>query len=136
MSGSGAILGDVQNGGLIAPGQSPGAIIIQGQYTQTVSGTLGMEVGIAAHDILTITNGAVLTGTLQITLLEEYTPALEDRFQVLAYASHTGTFGTLLLATRSARQPGLGSNIRSRRSLCTGGPGGAGRFLLVSANDY
>ncbi len=97
MSGSGAILGDVQNGGLIAPGQSPGAIIIQGQYTQTVSGTLGMEVGIAAHDILTITNGAVLTGTLQITLLEEYTPALEDRFQVLAYASHTGTFGTLLL---------------------------------------
>ena len=35
--------------------------------------------------------------TRKRSLLEEYTPALEDRFQVLAYASHTGTFGTLLL---------------------------------------
>ena len=97
VTGSGIILGDVQNGGLIAPGQSPGAITIQGHYTQTTAGSLSMEVGITAQDYLTVTGEAVLAGTLEVTLLPGYEPALGDRFPVLAYASHSGTFETWLL---------------------------------------
>ena len=108
LTGSGVILGDVQNGGLIAPGQSPGAITIQGSYTQTVSGTLSMELGITAQDIVTVTGTAVLTGTLEINLLQGYTPALLDSFQILAYTSHTGEFGTLLLPALSE---GLGWDV-------------------------
>ncbi len=108
VTGSGTILGDVQNGGLIAPGQSPGDITIQGSYTQTISGTLSMELGIAAQDFLTVTGTAALTGTLEINLLEGYTPVLPDSFQILAYTSHTGEFGTLLLPTLSR---GLGWDV-------------------------
>ncbi len=108
LTGSGVILGDVQNGGQIAPGQSPGDITIQGSYTQTVSGTLTMELGIAAQDFLTVTGTAALTGTLEINLLEGYTPAPADSFQILAYTSHTGEFGTLLLPTLSG---GLGWDV-------------------------
>lgn len=108
VTGSGTILGDVQNGGLVAPGQSPGDITIQGSYTQTVSGTLSMELGIAAQDFLTVTGTAALTGTLEINLLEDYTPAPLDSFQILAYTSHTGEFGTLLLPTLSG---GLGWDV-------------------------
>ncbi len=97
LTGSGAVLGDVQNGGLIAPGQSPGAITIQGQYTQTVSGTLRMEVGLTAQDVLTVTGEAALAGTLEVVGLEDYTPALGDSFRVLAYADHTGMFDTVTL---------------------------------------
>ncbi|MBK6327595.1 MAG: hypothetical protein IPF56_16915 [Chloroflexi bacterium] len=108
VTGSGAILGDVQNGGLIAPGQSPGDITIQGSYTQTVSGTLTMELGIAAQDFLTVTGTAALTGTLEINLLEGYTPAPLDNFRILAYTSHSGEFGTLRLPTLSG---GLGWDV-------------------------
>ncbi|MBP6471798.1 MAG: hypothetical protein KBE23_08560 [Chloroflexi bacterium] len=108
LTGSGTILGDVQNGGQIAPGESPGNITIQGSYTQTVSGTLTMELGISAQDFLTVTGTAALTGTLEINLLEGYTPAPPDSFRVLAYTSHTGTFGALLLPTLSG---GLGWDV-------------------------
>ncbi|MGB5057893.1 MAG: hypothetical protein WBO48_04340, partial [Candidatus Promineifilaceae bacterium] len=83
-------------------------ITIQGSYTQTVSGMLTMELGIAVQDFLTVTGTAALTGTLEINLLEGYTPASPDSFQILAYTNHTGEFGTLRLPTLSR---GLGWDV-------------------------
>ena len=44
--GDGYILGNVRNGGLISPGESPGPLHIDGQFTQTASGKL--EIGLAS----------------------------------------------------------------------------------------
>ena len=46
LGGSGEIGGDVHNrGGIVAPGNSPGTLIIDGDYTQGATGTLVIEIG-------------------------------------------------------------------------------------------
>jgi hypothetical protein len=100
LTGSGVIQGDVRNGGLIAPGESPGSITIQGHYTQTLSGTLAIELAAELQDSLVVTGTASLAGTLEVTLLE-FSPAPPDSFQILSYADHAGEFDALLLPNLS-----------------------------------
>jgi hypothetical protein len=100
LPGSGGIQGDVRNGGLIAPGESPGSITIQGHYTQTLSGTLAIELAAELQDSLVVTGTASLAGTLEVTLLE-FSPAPPDSFQILSYANHAGEFDALLLPNLS-----------------------------------
>ena len=100
LTGSGVIQGDVRNGGLIAPGESPGSITIQGHYTQTLSGTLAIELAAELQDSLVVTGTASLAGRLEVTLLE-FSPAPPDSFQILSYADHTGEFDALLLPNLS-----------------------------------
>jgi len=103
LNGNGTIIGDVQNGGLVAPGFSPGDITIQGNYTQTISGTVEIQMGIwednLTIDQFEIEGHASLTGTLQLAIMDTYNPAIDETFKVMGYDSHTGTFATLNLPT-------------------------------------
>ena len=43
LSGTGTVSGDVSNSAQLSPGDSPGAIMITGDYTQTATGELDIE---------------------------------------------------------------------------------------------
>ncbi len=112
LGGSGLIAANVLNGGVVSPGNSPGTLTINGNYTQTSSGTLAMEVGVGAYDRLVVNGVASLAGALAVSTVGGGTLAFGDTYQFLtASGGITGAFGSI--------------NMPS---------GYRGRFLLGSAN--
>ncbi len=98
LSGSGTITGNLTNSGRVNPGNSPGTLTISGNYTQTQSGILAIEMASAAsYDQLRITGGrAVLDGTLTPILLGGYKPTGQlFRGVVSATDGISGTFGAV-----------------------------------------
>jgi len=98
LSGSGTIGASVVNAGQLAPGASAGLLRITGDYTQTSSGRLSVELGgsIAgtSFDQLQISGSASLNGTLNVSTINGFRPAFGDSFRVLTFASRTGDFAT------------------------------------------
>jgi hypothetical protein len=99
LNGAGIIPGNVINGGVVAPGGSAGAITISGSYTQLAGGVLEVELGGlvpgSEYDQLLISGAAVLTGTLDISLINGFVPAENDAFTIMTFGSHSGTFGAI-----------------------------------------
>lgn len=101
LRGTGDLSGPVDNsGGTVAPGDSPGILTIDGNYTQSAGGTLqsdiaGTTVG-TGYDRLVVGGTAMLDGTLAIVDPPAFDPALGDAFVVLtSVGARTGQFGTL-----------------------------------------
>jgi hypothetical protein len=97
LSGSGTLTGDVDNsGGTVSPGFSPGVINITGNYTQSASGTLSVEIGGASagtdFDVLNIGGTARLAGTLAVSLISSFLPAVGSSFQIMTFAAKNGQF--------------------------------------------
>jgi hypothetical protein len=88
-----------RNGGQLNPGSSPAVFSIIGALNQLASGVVNTEIGgLTAgtqFDQVTVSAAANLTGTLNITRINGYEPNLNDTFDVLTYASRTGTFTTI-----------------------------------------
>ena len=99
LGGTGTIGGNVVNGGIVSPGDSPGTLHINGNYTQQSPGTLRMEIGglgAGQHDLLTMGGNASLNGTLQLVQLNNFQPVLGDQLTILtATGGVTGTFSTV-----------------------------------------
>lgn len=98
--GTGTIGGNVRNnGGNVAPGHSPGTITVTGGYTQGASGVLTMEIGGKTpgteYDQLQVSGAAALGGTLNISLINGFRPAVGDVFQFISPGSVTGAFSTV-----------------------------------------
>ena len=104
ISGRGTIIGRLDHeGGRVEPGESPGRFTINGDYTNT-GGTLEIEIGGTTpdteHDQLVITGNASLGGTMEVVLINGYVPSsLPQTFDVVTYASHTGSFNVQLPST-------------------------------------
>jgi fibronectin-binding autotransporter adhesin len=61
------ISGSLFNGGTVSPGNSIGTLMVNGNYNQTSTGTLLIEIAPQGlSDLLSITGGAILGGTLNI----------------------------------------------------------------------
>jgi hypothetical protein len=76
--------GDLNNqGGTLAPGNSVGTTTVNGNYTQATTGTLGIEIGNAGFDELNVDGIAQLAGTLDVSLLNGFTPSIGQQFKVL-----------------------------------------------------
>jgi hypothetical protein len=106
ITGSGTIVNDsFTNIGLIAPGNSPGILSFTGNLIQ--NGTLVMELGgkVAGtdYDKLLVSGTASLSGTLDILLINGYTPVVGDEFTLIDAASSTGTFSTINLPNIAPR---------------------------------
>jgi hypothetical protein len=99
--GSGTLVSNLVNAGLVSPGASPGRIAVDGDYDQQAIGTLDIELGGTSpgtsYDQLAITNAATLGGTLNISLIDGFTPAPGDIFNLITFASHTGSFAAVNL---------------------------------------
>ena len=108
LHGDGTVTGNVQNGVLVAPGTSPGRLMIAGNYSQLSTGTLQIELaGInpgTSYDQLSVTGSASVDGKLQVSLLNSFAPKLGDLFDILDWGTLSGTFSTLQL-------PALGNNL-------------------------
>ncbi|HEV8060442.1 MAG TPA: CARDB domain-containing protein, partial [Gemmataceae bacterium] len=98
LSGPGTINGNLINAGEVDLGSSPGTLTVTGSYSQTSVGTLALEVGGATagslFDQINITGAAALGGTLNVSLINGYAPGLEETYDVLNFASSSGSFAT------------------------------------------
>jgi len=107
-TGSGTISGDLNNDATVSPGNSPGVMAIEGDYTQGDNGTLLIELaGTGAgtdYDRLQVGGEVSLDGTLEISLIDGFQPAPGDTFDILDFASLTGDFDEVNL-------PSLGGSL-------------------------
>jgi autotransporter-associated beta strand protein len=84
LSGSGFINGSVTMFGSISPGNSPGTLTTNGNFSQGPSGIFNEEIASATtYDRLVVSGHANLDGTLRLTLLNGFKPAPGDRFTIL-----------------------------------------------------
>jgi hypothetical protein len=99
LSGTGTINANVTNGGQVIPGGTgaAGLLIINGNYTQTATGSLNIELGgpaAGSSDQLGVSGTATLGGTLNVATIGSFTPALGNTFQVVTFGSSSGNFNT------------------------------------------
>jgi hypothetical protein len=101
LAGAGVINATVLNNAAVDVGQagSPGALTIVGDYTQTGSAVLVIEIGGpgagTGFDQLNITGQATLDGTLTVHLINGFQPESGASFQILTFGSESGTFATI-----------------------------------------
>jgi hypothetical protein len=105
LGNGGTITGNVTNGGTISPGDtagSAGVLHIVGNYVQTAAGIFQLDIGGltagSQFDLLTITQLASLSGTLDISLFNSFVPTNGEVFTFLtagAGNSVSGIFGTV-----------------------------------------
>lgn len=81
---SGSVL---NTGGTFSPGESPATTTIGGSYTQQVAGTLLLEIGGTTpgtdYDVLTLGAASDLNGTIEVQLINGYTPVAGDQFTLI-----------------------------------------------------
>ena len=93
VSGSGLFSGNVRNtGGTLSPGNSIGALVIDGDYRQESDGSLNLEFARGQHDFLDVSGVATLDGALRLTLLD-YEGG--GAYSVLQAAGIDGAFATV-----------------------------------------
>jgi PEP-CTERM motif-containing protein len=98
LSGAGTINGNVLMAGNLMAGNPTGTFTINGNYTQTSTGTLMEQVGWLSGtnaSLLKVSGMASLAGTLNLTLLDGFTATLGDSFILMTFASSTGAFSTI-----------------------------------------
>ncbi|MCB1124952.1 MAG: Ig-like domain-containing protein, partial [Verrucomicrobiae bacterium] len=96
---AGEIRASLINHGILRPGTSPGRLTITGDFTQTSEGKLVFEVagdepGVG-FDRLAVLGTAVLDGTLEATVVDDYEAPLDAVFTILTAAEVHGQFGSL-----------------------------------------
>ena len=140
----------LNNGGIIAPGLSPGVLSVEGNYEQAPDGVLRIEIaglGDGQFDVLTITGDAALGGTLEVHMLDGFLLHAGDSVDFLIIGGAlTGDFariifpelapgfdadltfvdGKLRLTARNDAVPGDGTTIDLSGSPCGTGLCGAG----------
>ena len=116
IAGNGTLNANVTNnaGGIIAPGQSGGALTISGTLNLLVNGDLDIELdgtspGVGGHDQLIVTGATALAGDLNATLGFAVTNG--NTFDFLTSAGGTsGTFDNVNLPTADFALSGEGTN--------------------------
>jgi autotransporter-associated beta strand protein len=101
LKGIGVVNGNLLNGGSVSPGNSPGTLTVNGNFTQGSSGVYNVEiVSPQSYSRLLVTGRANLDGTLQLTLASGFRPSPGQQFVVLSAGQ--GISGTF----RSVTDPG------------------------------
>jgi hypothetical protein len=99
LEGVGTVQADVSSVGEIGPGLSAGALGIAGAHTQRSGGRFTVELGGVEpggqFDQLNVDGAASLAGALDVRLLDGFVPAVGQQFEVMTFASRTGTFVTV-----------------------------------------
>lgn len=95
LNGAGTIQANVVNAALLVPGDPFGTLTVQGDYTQTATGVLLIQIaGPNQYGQLNVTGTATLNGSLVVLLGGNYVPAVGTSFEVLTYAGYAGSFNT------------------------------------------
>jgi hypothetical protein len=119
LTGTGTVNADLTNGGQVIPGGTgvAGTLTINGSYTQTSTGALDIDLGGTTvgsqYDQLAVSGTASLGGTIDVSLINGFHPALGSTFQPLTFGSSTGNFGFyngIVLGNRLLLDPALNPN--------------------------
>jgi len=94
LRGHGTVLGDVVNGGTVAPGGSIGTLSVGGNYAQASNATLAIEVSPNGASALNVGGRATLNGVLAITY-DPGTYTAKSYTLVSAAKGISGTFGSV-----------------------------------------
>ncbi|HMD42897.1 MAG TPA: autotransporter domain-containing protein [Candidatus Acidoferrum sp.] len=99
LRGHGSLGGSLVNSGIVSPGDSPGTLTVNRDYTENVGGTLRIEVaGLAPtqHDLLAVNGRATLAGTLQLISLGGFILHVGDQVTFLtANGGVSGSFSAV-----------------------------------------
>jgi hypothetical protein len=148
--GDGTIVADVFNAGTVAPGTSPGTLHVNGNFQQSVGGKLQIELASASFDKLEVTGeitldntlfGPPLGGTLDVSLIDGYTPSGNQSFDILDWSgSLSGVFSTIILPTLGGTLVWDTSQLYINGTLSVSGPenlaGDYNEDGQVDAADY
>jgi hypothetical protein len=92
----------VVDAGALSPGDSAtqtGKLGVTGAYTQAANGNLGVSIGGSTagtnYDQLNVGGASTLSGTLNISTINSYVPALGSTFDILHAGSVSGTFAAI-----------------------------------------
>jgi hypothetical protein len=107
VSGSGKIEASLENvSGTVSPGSPIGTLTLTGTYTQDASGKLVEDLGGSApgsgYSVLTTSGAVTLGGTLDVQLVNGFTPTNGETFDIIDYGSRTGTFATVTFPTNGS----------------------------------
>jgi len=87
------------NAGTVRPGASPGFLTFIGEYIQTPTGRLDIELGGPIpgmdYDRLIVSGTANLEGELKLSLIAGYAPPIGSSFRILSAATRNGEFSTI-----------------------------------------
>src|SRR6202008_3868060 len=87
LKGVGNIVGNVFNYGTLNPGDSPGTLTVNGNFTQGPGGVFNVQIAsLQNYSRLVVSGHANLDGTLKLTLASGFTPPPGSRFVVLTAA--------------------------------------------------
>ena len=130
------------NGGTLCPGTSPAKATVTGNFLIN-SGSLEIElVGLLRgddYDALVVSGELTLAGTLDVLLIDSFTPVLGNSFDILDWDTLSGTFGTVNLPRLSAGLDWDSSNLYTTGEIIVTGMcmcGDANNDGVVSADDY
>jgi hypothetical protein len=86
------VQGTFVNAGILEIG---GTISIQGNYTQTAGAALDIDIASpTVYGTLAVSGTMTLAGTLNVALLNGFTPALGASFSILSFGARSGDFST------------------------------------------
>lgn len=89
------------NYGTFAPGTSPGILTVSGNYAQSDTAALNIELGGTTagseYDRLAVSGSANLGGHLNVNFINGFLPQLGDQFDVMLFGSRSGDFDSLNL---------------------------------------
>ena len=118
--GKGMVRGQVvvNQGGIFAPGDSPGIFNIQGDYQQEAGGELDIVIGGntagTGFSQVRISGTATLSGTLKVILVNGYQPAAGQSFPIVVASGVSGSFSQVKGASISYGPRGITiSNVTS-----------------------
>ena len=99
IAGTGTIVGNVSNFGDVVPNAGPGTLKIAGNYVQSASGSLDIQVaGPEAYGLLAITGNANLGGVLNVSLSNGYKIAYGQILSDFVTAERVnGSFETVVM---------------------------------------
>jgi len=101
LASNGTIIGDVTNHGILSPGNSPGSLNILGNYTQSSTGALLVEINGSVEsgmfDVFNVQGVITLSGELILDFTGFGTPAIGSNYNFLTADSFQGAFETLTI---------------------------------------
>lgn len=84
--------------GDLQPGNSPGISSFAGDVAFSYSSTVAIEIGGTSagqdYDLVKIARRAILDGTLEVTLVDDFLPVAGQSFEIMSYGVHSGEFFT------------------------------------------
>ncbi len=102
LTGHGTLAGTVTNEGTISPGASPGVLSIDGDYTQSSTGLLHIEIASpTSYDQLVVSGDVTLSGALSVSFLDGFVPTQGQTFSIFGdqFDAITGAFESVVFPT-------------------------------------